>query len=249
MNMSRYSHGKPSLRLIQRKQQCEQCDTKRICLNAWLDKELISNIDQITLVGGTFQKGQAIYKFEDRFRSLFIVQSGSVKVEKILEDGTNHVNGFYFRGDLLGLDSIGNAVYNYDAIALETTRICKIPYNQLEMLGSSIPRLQQRFISILSSKMHQTNKILLDTRYLSADKRLLLFIKSLCERNLVQSESGKGVIHLPMSKTDIASYLGIRAESLSRILGDLQKQGILRNCLRYIEINDINAAMQMICKP
>jgi len=248
MNMSRYCHGKPSLRLVKRKQQCEQCDTKRLCLNTWLDKELISDIDQITLVGDTFQKGQAIYKVEDRFSSLFIVQSGSVKVEKMLEDGTNHVNGFYFSGDLLGLDSIGNALYNYDAIALETTRICKIPYHKLEMIGSSIPHLQQRFISLLSSKMHQTNNILLDSRYLSADKRLLLFIKHLCERNHVQNGSVKGRIHLPMSKTDIASYLGIRAESLSRILADLQKQGILRNYCRYIEISDINAAMQMICK-
>ena len=55
---------------------------------------------------------------------------------------------FTFRGDLLGLDSIGNALYNYDAIALETTRVCKMPYDQLEMLGSLFPRLQQKIIFI-----------------------------------------------------------------------------------------------------
>lgn len=240
--MSRYHHGNVSLRLIKGgNRHCEQCVTKQLCLNAWLNKELKSDVDQVTLARGTFQKGQAIYQLEDRFRSLFIVQSGSVKVEKTLEDGTNHVNGFYFLGDLLGLDSIGNALYNYDAIALETTRICKIPYGQLELLGSSIPRLQQRIISLLSSKMYETNNLLTDSRYLSADKRLLIFLKSLCERNLVQTKNGKGRIHLPMSKTDIASYLGIRAESLSRALADLQKQGVIHNCLRYIEINDVNS--------
>jgi CRP/FNR family transcriptional regulator len=204
---------------------------------------------QITLVRGIFQKGQAIYHAEDRFRSLFIVQSGAVKVEKILEDGTNHVKGFYFHGDLFGLDSIGNVLYNYDAIALDTTRICQIPYDQLEMLGSSNPLLQKRIISLLSGKMHQINNLLLDSRYLSADKRLLLFLKSLCERNLVHTRNGKGKIHLPMSKSDIASYLGIRSESLSRILANLQKQGVIRNRFRHIEINDMDAAMQLICKP
>lgn len=246
--MSRYCHGKATLRLIKGNQRCEQCVTKQLCFNAWLDKELISDIDQITLIRGTFQKGQAIYKLEDRFKSLFIVQSGSVKVEKTIEHGTNHVNGFYFRGDLLGLDSIGNALYNYDAIALETTRVCKMPYDQLEMLGSLFPRLQQKIISLLSSKVHETNNMLIDNRYLSADKRLLLFLNSLCERNLMQTKSGKDRIHLPMSKTDIASYLGIRAESLSRILTDLEKQGVIRNCPRHIEIEDINTAMWRSCK-
>lgn len=111
------------------------------------------------------------------------------------------------------------------------------------MLGSSNPRLQKRIVSLLSSKVHQTNNLLADSRYLSAEKRLLLFLKSLCDRNLAQTKSGKGRIHLPMAKTDIASYLGIRAESLSRILANLQKQGVIRNYSKYIEIDDVNAAM------
>jgi CRP/FNR family transcriptional regulator len=248
INMSRYCHGKTPLRLVKGKQHCELCDSRQMCLNAWLDKGLISDIDQLNLARGTYQKGQAIYRLEDHFRAIFIIQSGSVKVEKTLEDGTHHVNGFYFRGDLLGLDSIGNNQYNYDAIALETTRICKIPYAQLEMLSSSIPRLQQKIISLLSSKMHQTNNLLIDNRYLSADKRLLLFLKSLCERDLLQTRGSKSRIYLPMPKTDLASYLGIRAESLSRILANLQKQGVISNRFKYIEINDIDAAMRVICK-
>ena len=248
MNMSRYCQVKPLLRLIKEDQHCEQCATRQLCLKAWLDNEARNDIGQITLSRGTFHKGQAIYKLEDRFRSLFIVQTGSVKVEKTLEDGTNHVNSFYFRGDLLGLDAIGNTFYNYDAVSLETTRVCKIPYEHLEILGSSFPRLQQRIISLISSKIYESNNLLLNSRYLSADKRLLLFIKSLCDRNLVHSKSGNGRVHLPMSKGDIASYLGMRAESLSRILADLQKQGILCNRSRYIEINDINSDMWVICK-
>ena len=248
MKKSRYYPGKPSLRLIKEKQQCEQCDTLPLCLNAWLDKESLSDIDQITVDRGTFQTGQAIYRMEDRFRSLFIVQSGSIKVERVLENGIKHVNGFYLSGDLFGLDSIGNTLYGYDAIALETTRICEIPYDRLALLSSSIPRLQVMFISLLGNKVHQTNNRLIDTRYLSAESRLLLFLKGLCERNLIQIKSNKGRLHLPMTKTDIAIYLGMRPESVSRALTNLQRQGVIRNNPKYIEITDINAAMQAICK-
>lgn len=248
MNKSRYCPGKLRLRLVNGKQHCEECGTKHLCLNAWLDKEFISDIDKITLARGTLQAGEAIYRMEDRFRSLFIVQAGSVKVEKTLEHGTRHVNGFYFRGDLFGFDSIGNSIYGYDAIALETTRICRIPYDQLELLGSSIPHLQKMITTLLAGRINQANNMLIDCRYLGADKRLLYFLKGLCERNLVESQNRKGRIHLPMSKSDIASYLGIRAESLSRILANLQKQGVIRNYTKYIEIDDINAAMRMICK-
>lgn len=246
--MSRYRPGKPLLRLVNGRQHCEQCDTRQRCMNAWLDRELTGAIDRIVVARAAFQKGQAIYQAEERFRSLFIIQSGSVKVEKILEDGTNHVHGFYFRGDLFGLDSFGSALYDYDAMALETTKICKIPYDQFEILCSSNPRLQKMIVSLISGKMQQSNNLLLDSRYLSADKRLLLFLKDLCERNLALPRGSKGRINLPMSKSDIASYLGIRAESLSRVLANLQRQGVIRNRFRFIEINDINAAMQAICK-
>jgi CRP/FNR family transcriptional regulator len=248
MDKSRYCPGRYSLRLIKEKQHCEQCDTLQLCSNTWLDKELISDIDQITLDRGTFQTGQAIFHMEDRFRSFFTIQSGSVKVEKTLEDGTKHVNGFFFTGDLFGLDSIGKSLYEYDAIALETTRICEIAYDKIELLSSSIPRLQKLFISLLGNKVHQTNNLLIDGRYLSAEKRLLLFLKSLCERNLVHIKSNKGRLNLTMTKADIASYLGLRPESVSRALTNLQKQGVIRNYLKYIEINDISAAMRAICK-
>ena len=248
MNKTRYRSGRHSLRLIKEKQHCEQCDTLQLCSNAWLDKELISDIDRIILDRGTFQTGQAIYQMEDRFRSFFTIQSGSVKVEKTLEDGTKHVNGFYFSGDLFGLDSIGNSLYEYDAIALESTIICEIAYDKIELLSSSKPRLQKRLISLLGNKVHQTNNLLINGRYLSAEKRLLLFLKSLCERNLVHIKSNKGRLNLTMTKADIASYLGLRPESVSRALTNLQKQGVIRNYLKYIEFDDINAAMRAICK-
>jgi CRP/FNR family transcriptional regulator len=247
MNSSSTCPGKQSLRLIEEVRPCEHCTTQQRCLKNWLGNDSAGDIGQVIHEKGTFRAGQAIYQMEDRFRSLFIVQSGLVKVEKTLLDGTNHVNGFYFPGELFGVDSIGDACYGYDAIALESTRICEISYERLEALGSSMPRLQQLLVSLLGNKVHQANSLLLDGRYLSAEKRLLLFLKSLCERHFIQTQRSRGRLHLPMTKTDIASYLGIRPESVSRALTNLQRQGVIRNHLRYIEINDINAAVRAIC--
>lgn len=248
MHNSHGNLGTPSLRLVKNRQHCDQCDTLELCTHAWLDDELIECIDPITLDCGIYQAGQPIFQMEDRFRALYIVQSGLVKVEKILENGTNHVSGFYFRGDLFGLKSIGRAEYGYDAIALETTRVCEIPYQRLAALGLSIPRLQQKMINLLGSELHQLDDLLVDGRHLNAEKRLLLFLRNLCERNRIQSRNNTGRLHLPMTKTDIASYLGIRPESVSRALTNLHRQGVIRNHPKYIEIDDVNLAEHSLCR-
>ena len=242
MGKLRYRTDKTPLRLIQDRPQCQQCAAMELCAIAWLDGEVTTAIDRITLDRGTFQAGEAIYRMEDCFRSLFIVQSGLVKVEKILEDGTNQVTGFCFSGDLFGLKSIGHAHYGYDAIALETTKICEITYSGLEALCASYPSLQQLLITLLGNKLQQANELLFDGRQLCAEQRLLRFIKGLCERKLLWCGDDRSRLHLPMSKTDIASFLGVRPESVSRALTNLQKQGVIRNHHRCIQVDDLDIA-------
>ena len=217
------------------------------CLKAWLDEELVDDIDQVTLVRGSFEAGQAVYKIEDRARSLFILQSGSVKLQKALEDGTNHVQDFYFRGDLFGLESVGSDVYGFDAIALEKITVCEIPYDQLDAFNVSTEQLHGMFSSLLGNKVRQSNHLLLQGRYMVAEQRLMLFLKSLCDRNLLQIENNRGRISLPMSKVDIASYLGLRPESLSRALSTLQRKGVILNRQKSIEILDVNSAKKLFC--
>jgi CRP/FNR family transcriptional regulator len=229
------------LHVIQgRRRPCQLCNANEHCTIATTDdREAADAIERITLERGVFQAGESIYRMEDRFRSLFVVESGLVKVEKILEDGTNHVTGFYFSGDLFGLKSIGQLHYGYDASALETTKICEIPYSEFEELAIAVPRLGRLMITLLGDKVQQATELLFNGRQLSAERRLMRFLRYLSERNREWEYSGQGRLDLPMSKTDIASYLGVRPESVSRALSNLAKQGVIRNHPRCIEINDL----------
>ncbi|MDX2478546.1 MAG: helix-turn-helix domain-containing protein [Gammaproteobacteria bacterium] len=85
-------------------------------------------------------------------------------------------------------------------------------------------------------------------RYLSSEQRLLVFFEMLCKKYFIQTIDSQKKLHLPMSKGDIASYLGMRPESVSRALRNLQNQGVIQYHLKTIEIKDLNVAKKMICK-
>jgi len=197
---------------------------------------------------GPYEAGERIYKIQDKFKSLFIIKSGIVKVEKVDSDGNSHISRFHFSGDLIGLESIGDEQYSYNAIALEKTWVCEIPLDSLNLLGQSIISVQQTMISLLGKRVHQADDMLTQVRYLNSEQRLLVFFEMLCKRYFIQTIDSKKKLHLPMSKGDIASYLGMRPESVSRALRNLQNQGVIHNHLKSIEIKDLNVAKKMICK-
>lgn len=230
------------------RRECFQCSAVSCCLSDGLSAEQLNSLKKITRINGPFQPGQAIFRIEDSFKSLFLVQSGSVKIQSVMHDGTQLVDGFFFQGDLVGLEAIGDKQYSHDAIALEPTWVCDLPFDQLESLCAFIPRLQRRIMELLGQKIRQTNNNIGHGRYMKAEERLLLFLETLCKRKVIQKGSGQESIQLPMTKGDIASYLGLRPESLSRALHRLQDEGVIRNHKKAIEILDVNAAFSRICK-
>ena len=228
---------------------CRQCHALDRCLNAWLDRALIRYIYPILEFRGPFEKDEAIYKKGDPVRSIFVVRSGGVKIKKTLNWGAYDIEGFYFTGDLFGLDSLDDRIQGYDAIALEETEICQIPLKKFEELGTSIPQLQKLFVLELANQIRQKTDRLYNERYLIAEDRVRLFLKEIFERNREQINSNNGKFPLPMTKIDIALYLGMSPESLSRGLTKLQSQGVIHNHPRYIKCCNARKLMLSIAKP
>ena len=228
---------------------CMKCNALDRCLNAWLDRTLIRYIYPILVFRGPFKKDEAIYKKGDVVRSIFVVRSGAVIIIKTLEWGGYDVEGLYFRGDLFGLDSLDDRIQGYDAIALEETEICQIPLKQFEELSTSVPKLQQLFVSELANQIRQKSDRLYNERHLIVEDRVRLFLKEIFERNREQINSNNGKFPLPMTKIDIAFYLGMTPESLSRGLTKLQSQGVIHNHKRHIEFCDTKKLILSIAKP
>ncbi|MCW8947654.1 MAG: helix-turn-helix domain-containing protein [Sedimenticola sp.] len=225
-----------SLHLVNTDRNCDACDLPKKCIGDGLDKDQSESISKLIKSRGPFQAGETIFRMEDPFKSIFAIQSGSVKLESSLDDGTPLIHGFYFDCELIGIEAIGDTRYQNDAVALETTWICELPFDQVESLCIEIPKLQHEILELLGKRIRYTNSTIVRGRYLSADKRFLLFLNDLYQRKGKINANGDRVVMLPMTKGDIAIHLGLRPESLSRALSKLQEEGVIRNRAREIQI-------------
>ncbi|AKH21788.1 Crp/Fnr family transcriptional regulator [Sedimenticola thiotaurini] len=234
--MTNGTGGKCGLHLVNNQRDCQSCTLPRKCIGADLDQSQSNNITNIIRKRGPFKAGETIFKIEDPFRSIFVIQSGSVKIESSLDDGTPLIHGFYFGSELIGIEAVGDVKYQCDAVVLDTTWVCELPFDKLETLCSQMPLLQHEILELLGKRLRYTNRTIVQGRYLSADRRFLLFLNDLYQRRGCITKDGKRSVLLPMTKGDIAIHLGLRPESLSRALAKLQDEGVIRNHAREIQI-------------
>jgi len=236
---------KPGLQLIDEALDCNICDSHQKCLGDHLIDEQLEELQSIVLTHGPYKPGEAIFRMEDSFKSLYAIRSGSVKLESILEDGKTTVKGFFFPGELVGVEAIGDTKYGDDAIALELTTVCEIPFERLEALCGTLPELQHEILTLLGHKIRASNNAIINGHHLGSEKRLLRFLQDL-SLNQHPHTVGNANLRLPMSKGDIANYLGLRPESLSRALSKLQAEGIIKNHPKEIELLDLEGISRLV---
>jgi len=228
------SHRDPAtinLRMIKNRKETDGCPTRACCVELWGGEETFSSIRDLTKFELIYKQNELIYKMGDPVTSLFVIQSGAIKLEKEVEGG-NHVSGFYFTGDIIGLESVDLEQYHYNAIALKDTWVCEIRLKKLAAIGKSAATIQQRMNTLLSQKLRETDEHLYSTHHLHIEQRLLDFLYVLCKKNLDHADDSLNRFVLPMAKADIANYLGMRPETLSRAFRQLEAQGIVENRLK-----------------
>lgn len=217
---------------------CGNCRLNSICLPLALETDDIQQLDDIIQRGKPLQKGQHLYREGDQFESVYAVRSGSVKSYKTTDDGREQVTGFYFPGEILGMDGISTNTHASSAMTLETSAVCEIPFPSLEKLSILMPRLQSHFFRLMSREITEDQVLITLLSKNSADERvaaLLLNISARCARRRLSATQ----FRLPMSRVDIGNYLGLTVETVSRILSRMQKMGILRVDNKEIEILDM----------
>ncbi|MDT8452641.1 MAG: Crp/Fnr family transcriptional regulator [Gammaproteobacteria bacterium] len=198
-------------------------------MELWGDEEIFCSIRNLTKFELVYKQDEFIYKMNDHATSLYVIQSGAIKLEKKMEDGSNHVSGFYFTGDLIGLESLGLEQYNYNAIALKETWVCEIRTHKLATLGESSLPVLKKINMLLSRRLREIDDHLYSTRNLYTEQRLLCFLNALCKKNIEPINDSSDLFYLPMSKADIANYLGMRAESLSRAFRQFENLEIVKS--------------------
>jgi CRP/FNR family transcriptional regulator len=148
-------------------------------------------------------------------------------------------------GELLGLDGIGTDRHACDAVALEDSTVCVIPYGQLEELSLEITDLQRVFHKIMSREIVREHGVMLLLGSMRAEERLAAFLLNLTQRLHLRGYSRSALI-LRMSREEIGSYLGLKLETVSRTFSRFQAEGILEVKQRDIRIVDHEGLRKLV---
>ncbi len=225
---------------------CQNCRLGSICLPLALESDDIVELDNIVQRGRPLQKGDHLYREADEFTSVYAVRSGTIKAYRVTDDGREQVTGFYFPGEVLGMDGISKNAHACSAKALETAAVCEIPFSSLEQLSVQLPNLQRHFFQLMSREITEDQQLITLLSKNTAEERIAALMLSVSSRNARRKLSATQ-FRLPMSRIDIGNYLGLTVETVSRVFSRLQKLDILRVSNKEIEIVDV-AKLQDIAK-
>jgi CRP/FNR family transcriptional regulator, anaerobic regulatory protein len=202
---------------------CDACKAREFSACAPLTAEEQTRLAAIMRTVNV-EPHRSIFDEADPAEYVYNVTEGTVKIYKLLGDGRRQVTGFLFAGDFLGL--VHNEAYAYSAEALAPTTLCRFPRRKLEALLGEMPNLEQRLLAMASHELAAAQDQMMLLGRKSARERVVSFILMLADSAARHGRPGDPVL-LPMSRSDIADYLGLTIETVSRTFTRLRKQGLI----------------------
>jgi len=190
--------------------------------------------------------GETLFHTGSRADAIYFVRAGTFKIFSTAEDGYEQVLGFAGRGEVLGFDAICMGRYPNEAIALEDSSVFVLLLGDYFDLGQRIPVLDRLVLHAVSAALARRGELADVMAAVAAEVRLARFLMHLSERMAASGQSPRR-FHLRMGRRDIASYLGVAHETVSRSFGALVGLGQLRVDNREVEILDMQGLKAFSC--
>ncbi len=223
---------------------CHDCAISELCLPFTLNENELDQLDNIIERKKPVHKGDEIYQAGKPLEALYAIRSGTIKSYTITEEGEEQITGFHLPGDIVGFDAITKGQHASFAQALETAMVCEIPFDTLDNLSGTMPRLRQQIMRLMSSEIKGDQDLILLLSKKSAEERLAAFLMNLSDRYGQRGFSPRE-FRLTMTRGDIGNYLGLTVETISRLLGRFQKQDLIRVSGKFITILDLDALREL----
>ncbi|MCP2132527.1 UNVERIFIED_ORG: CRP/FNR family nitrogen fixation transcriptional regulator [Bradyrhizobium japonicum] len=199
----------------------------------------------VSLSEFSYRKGTEIYGEKEPAKYVYQVKAGAVRSYKLLSDGRRQIGAFHLIGDIFGLENGGEHRFTTEAVVDTTVRLIK--RQSLESVAESDAMVARNLLSMTTNNLqHAEDHMLLLGRKTSLE-RVAAFLLEMDKRL-----TAAGVIALPMSRRDIADYLGLTLETVSRALSRLHELGILGfigNTQRQIVLLDRNQLASLDLHP
>lgn len=216
---------------------CSACNLRELCLPVGLSDEELMSLDNMISTRRTVRRGESLFHAGEAFAALYAVRTGFFKTVVSAADGREQVTGFQMAGELIGLDGISTDRHSCDAIALEDSQVCMIPYGQLETLSREFTLLQHQFHKIMSREIVRDHGVMMLLGSMRAEERLAAFLLNLSQRFTARGFS-PSEFHLRMTRDEIGSYLGLKLETVSRAFSRFQEEGLVAVQQKHIRILD-----------
>jgi CRP/FNR family transcriptional regulator len=196
----------------------------QLCLPMGLENDDITRLDNIIGKRRRVLRDERLYQMDEPFRNLYAIRFGHFKTYQVNANGEQQITGFQMAGELLGMDAISGDRHHCDAVALEDSEVCEIPFERLEELFGEVPTLLRHFHRIMSQEITREQNVMLLLGNMRAEQRFAVFLVNLSARYAARGYSATS-FQLRMSREDIGNYLGLTIESISRLLSRFKKQG------------------------
>jgi CRP/FNR family transcriptional regulator len=211
---------------------CSTCAFSAACLERGYDKSHLRELHVLVQHIGPFREGEHIFREGDPFTAIAAVRAGTVKTYVTDSEGREQVLGFFLPGEIIGLNAISQARYPCNAVALDSVLLCRFSFPNIAALATRMPGLQEQLFRLLSLDIGKASLL---AGNFTADERMAAFLISISRRYAARGFSATR-FRLTMSRTDIANYLRLAAETVSRVFRRFQDEGIIAVERREIEL-------------
>jgi CRP/FNR family transcriptional regulator len=213
---------------------CGFCSLGELCWPIGLEPSDLERLQSMIRHAPTMAAGNYLYRFGDPFTAIYAVHTGCIKSYTLDAGGHELVHGFHLRGELLGFDAVYPDRHRCNALVLEPTSVCIVPYHDITRLSMEFRSLQSQVLRLMSREF---SRQLLFAEGSGAMQRVAIFLMDMYSR-LQRSGASNYEFRLPMSREDISNYLGITAETLSRLFAKLQRMRLVDVDRRNIRLAD-----------
>ena len=224
----------PQFNLYQLRRTCGTCTLAELCLPMGLPHDDMRRLEALIASRGPIGEGEHVFRIGDPLRALFAVRGGFFKTYLIEASGREQVLGFHLPGELIGLDAIWPQKHQCNAVALSTATVCELPYVALTELSEKLPGLQQSMLRLLSKELALSHSLAGD---FTAEERVAGFLMSLSSRLKVRGLS-ETQLTLAMSRRDLANYLRLATETVSRVFSRFEQDGLIAVDRRDVTLRD-----------
>ena len=223
----------------QLKVSCASCTLRELCIPQGMTDDELKLVDTIIERKKPVHKNDYLFRAGDSNRSIYAVLSGSVKTLVDNPNGEEQIVGFHLPGELLGMDGFSGDAHTCSAVALETSSVCEFPLESLDEVCHVVPSIQYAMRRIMGREVTKDHAMLLLLGRMSAEEKLASFLISLSKR-MAQRHWKPTEFNLTMPRQDIANYLGLAVETVSRLFAHLQDENIIEVDRRRVNISDMD---------